>query len=435
MKKKVIFWHRRDLRLEDNAGLFYALNSGFDVQPLFIFDVHILEKLPNKDARVCFIHNEIVRLKQEYKNAGTDLIVLYGKPEVVLMQLLQSDVQFAGVYANTDYEPYAKKRDSKINESLQTLGLFFKSFKDHVFFDYTEVLKDDGTPYTVFTPYSKKWKARFIDYPQKSYPSQSFLHACVSTKTETQVPSLQEMGFESFIPEIPSKIVAENVIAQYHLNRDFPSVKGTSKLGIHFRFGTVSIRKMVENYIQISPKYVDELIWRDFYSQILAHFPHVVQGAFKPQYDNIVWRNNEQEFEKWKEGRTGVAIVDAGMRELSETGFMHNRVRMIVASYLCKNLLIDWRWGEAWFAEKLLDFDLASNNGGWQWAAGSGVDAAPYFRIFNPELQTKKFDPNLSYIQKWVPEHKSLSYMQSQIVPHDFARKRCLDTYKAALKS
>jgi deoxyribodipyrimidine photo-lyase len=429
-----IFWHRRDLRIDDNAGLYYALKERGNVVPLFIFDTRILSLLPSCDPRVSFLHNQVEKLKESYRTFGSDMLVYYGDPEEIFSSLLES-FTFHAVYTNVDYEPYAKERDHKIATLLGSKGIRFATYKDHVFFDYTEVLKDDGKPYTVFTPYSKKWLAKCNDYYLQSYPTLNYTHRLNTATTFTPCIELKAMGFEKSETEIPPLEVNDTIILQYDKQRDYPAIRGTTQMGIHLRFGTLSIRKLVKTYKEKSPKWVGELIWRDFYAQILAHFPHVAEGAFKPAYNNIKWRNNEKEFELWKKGKTGVPIVDAGMRELMQTGFMHNRVRMIVASYLCKNLLIDWRWGEAWFAEKLLDFDLSSNNGGWQWAAGSGVDAAPYFRIFNPELQTKKFDPHYLYIKKWVPEYNSPTYKSMILVDHAFARKRCLEVYQNALKT
>lgn len=428
-----LFWHRRDLRIEDNAGLYHALKESGNVVPIFIFDTAILSLLPKEDARVTFIHERIHALKSYYQTYNCDLKVFYGEPQQVFHELCTS-YSVKAVYCNEDYEPYAKERDTAISKSLSKYGIQFFAYKDHVFFDYKEVLKDDGNPYTVFTPYSKRWLSRFNEMGNQTYPSEKHLSNLHRTDTFSRLIQLDEMGFVQSKLPLPKQEINTGIIQSYAKLRDFPSQPGTTKLGIHLRFGTLSIRSLVLDYIQTSPKWVSELIWRDFYAQILAHFPHVAKGAFKPDYDNIEWRNNEAEFERWKNGDTGIAIVDAGMRELKATGFMHNRVRMIVASYLCKNLLIDWKWGEAWFAEQLLDFDLASNNGGWQWAAGSGVDAAPYFRIFNPELQTQKFDPQFAYIRKWVPEFQCVKYLNARIVDHVFARKRCLEVYQAAVK-
>jgi deoxyribodipyrimidine photo-lyase len=364
---------------------------------------------------------------------GSDLLVKYGRPEEVWKAIFETyDVQ--GIFSNKDYEPYALERDAHVAQLANARGAWFKQYKDQCIFEFDEVLKDDGKPYTVFTPYSKKWKAKLAtqqEFYLKAYATENYVGAFVK-EVKFEMPSLQEMGFEALELKFPAKESSVGLIKKYKETRDFPAIEGTSKLGVHFRFGTISIRAKARKALPLSETYLNELIWRDFYMQILAHFPHVAKGAFKPAYDKIAWRNNEVEFAAWCEGRTGYPIVDAGMRELNATGFMHNRVRMIVASFLTKHLLIDWRWGEAYFAKKLLDFDLSANNGGWQWAAGSGTDAAPYFRVFNPALQTAKFDAKGEYIKKWVPEYASLNYPKP-IVVHELARKRCLETYKAAL--
>jgi deoxyribodipyrimidine photo-lyase len=271
-----------------------------------------------------------------------------------------------------------------------------------------------------------------MQHPIKGFVSEKCLTA-FNRRSLLSIPTLESMGFQSARVAFPESNWDANRIKQYAKQRDLPGVAGTSRLGVHLRFGTISVRQLALETAPLSESFLNELIWRDFYHMILWHFPQIVHQSFKPDYDRIAWRNNEAEFTAWCEGRTGYPIVDAGMRELNETGYMHNRVRMIVASFLTKHLLIDWRWGEAYFAKKLLDFDLAANNGGWQWAAGSGCDAAPYFRVFNPYLQTKKFDPELLYIRKWVPEWEELTY-PAPIVVHEEARKRCLETYAAALK-
>jgi deoxyribodipyrimidine photo-lyase len=433
MESVNVFWFRRDLRLNENHGLYKALSSGLPVLPIFIFDSEILNQLENKiDLRVQFIYQELALIKKELNASGSDLCVFYGQPLEVYKQLV-NEYSIKGVFTNEDYEPYAIKRDQSVKDFLSTKNISFDSFKDQCIFDYREVLKDDGKPYTVYTPYSKKWKARLIEYPIVSYPSEILIENFLKVETQSELISLEAMGFKSKPFQYPDKSTKSSVILNYEKNRDIPAIEGTSKLSIHFRFGTISIREKVQKALQTSEKWLNELIWRDFYMQILAHFPHVVKGAFKPEYDKIEWEKDELNFKKWCEGKTGYPIVDAGMRELNTTGLMHNRVRMIVASFLCKHLLISWRWGEAYFAAKLLDFELASNNGGWQWAAGSGVDAAPYFRIFNPTLQTEKFDSNYAYIKKWVPEFGTLQYSKP-IVEHTFARQRCLERYKEALK-
>lgn len=428
----VIHWFRRDLRLQDNAALYHALKSGKKTLCVFIFDKAILDQLPKRDLRVIFIHQTLKALREELQSWGSDLQVYYGDTESVWKNILEQH-PISAVFTNRDYEPYAKERDERIKSLLAKQQIALLDFKDHVIFEYNEVLKDDGKPYTVYTPYSKKWKALLDPFYYKAYPTEKYFKNFHKLEA-SEMPALEEMGFENLKFSFPASQSSRNIISNYHLNRDIPSINGTSRLSLHFRFGTISIREKVSKALQINEKYLNELIWRDFYIQIMANFPHAMKGAFKPAYDKIEWQNNETHFKAWCEGKTGYPIVDAGMRELNTTGFMHNRVRMIVASFLCKHLLIDWRWGEAYFAEKLLDFELASNNGGWQWAAGSGVDAAPYFRIFNPYLQTEKFDPKFEYIKRWVPEFGTSKYPK-EIVEHTKARELCLEVYKRALKS
>lgn len=428
-----IFWFRRDLRLTDNAGLYHALKAGLPVLPIFIFDKNILNKLENKsDARVEFIHAALTELQTALQMWGFSLQVFYATPEEAFTTLLEK-YTVTKVFTNHDYEPYASKRDNCIKELLIANGVLFESFKDQVIFEKDEVKKNDGTPYTVFTPYSRKWKSILQDEHLQNFDSKKYCKNFLKLKAQPIV-DLPAMGFRNNNQQFPAKELKTELVKKYSELRNFPALAATSKLGVHLRFGTISIRQLAAQSRQLSETFLNELIWRDFYHMILWHFPQVGQGkAFKPAYDNIEWRRDNGEFEKWCIGQTGYPIVDAGMRELNETGFMHNRVRMIVASFLCKHLLLDWRLGEAYFAEKLLDFDLAANNGGWQWAAGSGCDAAPYFRIFNPYLQTKKFDPKLAYINKWVPELNEMHYPKP-IVAHDFARKRCLAIYAKALK-
>ncbi len=427
-----IFWFRRDLRLHDNAGLFYALKDKNPVIPVFIFDRKILDELEDKnDSRVIFIYYAILEIQNALLKQGSTLQVYYGFPEEVFINLT-SEYNIQKVFANHDYEPYAIERDMAIQNILRKKNIKFHTYKDQVIFEKDEVLKDDGKPYSVFTPYSRKWKNKLNKFYLKSYPAEKF-HSNFYKQIPDLVPTLQSMGFVSDDKLFPEKVFSDQLISNYYNQRNFPSVNGTSRFGVHLRFGTISIRELAAKAAILNETFLNELIWRDFYQAILWHFPHVGRHkAFKPEYDNIEWRNNEAEFELWCKGQTGYPIVDAGMRELNETGFMHNRVRMIVASFLCKHLLIDWRWGEAYFAQKLLDFDFASNNGGWQWASGSGCDAAPYFRIFSPSLQTKKFDKDLNYIKKWVPEFQEFTY-PAPIVEHDFARKRCLEVYSKAV--
>lgn len=434
MIKANIFWFRRDLRLDDNVGLYCALKDKNPVIPVFIFDRNILDKLENKeDRRVTFIHNTLQEIQQQLLVYGSSLQVYYDYPEKVFIYLI-TKYKIEKVFTNHDYEPYAITRDESINDILHSQGAVLVTFKDQVIFEKEEVIKDNGSPYTVFTPYSRKWKEKLNKFYLLSYPTEEYFSNLYKQNPQ-EIPSINSLGFIETKQDFPSNVFDGDLIKNYFEQRNFPASGGTSKLGVHLRFGTISIRKLTAKAKELNDTFLNELIWRDFYQAILWHFPQIGDHkAFKPQYENIKWRNNEIEFQLWCKGETGYPIVDAGIRELNETGFMHNRVRMIVASFLSKHLLIDWRWGEAYFAEKLLDYDFASNNGGWQWAAGSGCDAAPYFRIFNPYLQTKKFDPELKYIKKWVPEFQEFLYPRP-IVEQEFARRRCLEVYSEALKA
>ncbi|MEY3348657.1 MAG: hypothetical protein RLY46_696 [Bacteroidota bacterium] len=427
-----IFWFRRDLRLNDNHGLLKALQAGLPVLPIFIFDNNILDKLEKPfQSRVQFIHQSLQSIDATLRKHGSGLTILHDTPVQAFKQLIGS-YHIKNVFTNRDYEKYGQERDQLISDLMNTQGIGFHHFKDQVIFEKLEVSKDDGNPYTVFTPYSRKWKFNLSNQPIQHFRSQKHLANFLSYIPK-DFPSLSSIGFKEKPFHFPSSIFPKDIIQKYTQQRDYPAINGTSKLGVHLRFGTISIRELAICASSLNETYLNELIWRDFYQSILFNFPHISEGhSFKKEYDRIRWRNNEAEFEKWCKGQTGYPIVDAGMRELSETGFMHNRVRMIVASFLTKHLLIDWRWGESWFAAKLLDHDFAANNGGWQWAAGSGCDAAPYFRVFNPYLQTEKFDKEGKYIRQWVPEFDSLEYPQP-IVQHEFARKRCLETYSKYL--
>lgn len=432
MNRKInIFWFRRDLRLNDNHGLYQALKAGLPVLPVFIFDTEILNKLEQKaDARVGFIYEQIKGLRTELEKKGSSLKVFHSTPEKAFAELLNGN-EVNAVYCNKDYEPCGIDRDNRIEKRLQEKGVVFHRFNDHVIFEPNEITKDDGKPYTIYTPYSKKWIAAYEKLLDVKYSSEKFQDRFLKTPP-LNLPELSELGFTTVKIKVPELKIDKQLITNYERYRDIPSVNGTSKLGIHLRFGTISIRKLTEQASQLSNTFLKELIWRNFFIDILWHFPHVVGRSFKPKYDFIEWRNNEKEFDLWCQGKTGYPMVDAGMRELNETGFMHNRVRMVVASFLTKHLLIDWRWGEAYFAEKLLDYELASNNGNWQWAAGCGCDAAPYFRVFNPEAQQKKFDTERKYLLKWIPELGTVVYPQA-IVDHKMARERVLATYKKAL--
>lgn len=427
-----LFWHRRDLRIDDNKGLFEALKQNEIVHPIFIFDKSILDKLANNDQRILFIYQEIESLKKSYQNLGSDLWVYYGEPSEIIPKIAQ-ELNCSSVYFNNDYEPYALQRDQEIQVSLNNIKIEFIGNKDHVIFEKNEVLKDDGKPYTIFTPYSRKWKANLKEEDLREYSIEKYSGNLVQKQQGEALITLEEMGFESkVLHDFPDRIAKNEILKNYHLSRNFPAVKGTSKLSLHLRFGTISIRKLALIAREQNETYLNELIWRDFYQMIIFHFPKSAENSFKAQYDKIIWEKNEVHFDSWCTGKTGYPIVDAGMRELNATGFMHNRVRMVVASFLTKHLLLDWRLGAAYFAEKLLDFELASNTGGWQWAAGCGCDAAPYFRVFNPQAQQEKFDKSFEYIKKWVPEYGTSSYPEP-IIEHKFARERILQRFKSAL--
>jgi deoxyribodipyrimidine photo-lyase len=428
MNKINIFWFRRDLRLSDNTALNAALRSDLKVLPIFIFDTEILDQLENKyDRRVDHIHQALEGINEELKKHRSGIKTYHGKPLEIFKEII-NEFDVETVFCNRDYEPKAIKRDKEIYDLLQKNNVQFKGFKDQVIFEKNEIVKNDGLPYTVYTPFSKKWKEKF--HQTEIHSTQISFENFYQFKNK-DIHSLKEIGFEKTDMVFVEPVLDEKIIGSYDKNRDLPALDQTTRLGIALRFGTISIRKCVKYASEHNETWLNELIWREFFMQILYHFPKVVTKCFKEKYENIQWRNNEEEFKLWCEGKTGYPIVDAGMRQLNETGFMHNRVRMVVASFLTKHLLIDWRWGEAYFAEKLLDYELSSNNGNWQWAAGCGCDAAPYFRIFNPSEQTKKFDKDLKYINQWNPEKQAV---KTPIVEHTFARNRALETYKKAVK-
>lgn len=433
MKQPIkIFWFRRDLRLDDNVGFCEALKSEHPVLPIFIFDSEILDQLPKDDARVTFIHDTLQDMRSTLQEAHDSSIAIYhGKPLNIFKELIET-YSIHSVYTNHDYEPYAKERDTEVNDILSKNNIIFKTFKDQVIFEKDEVVKKDGDPYVVYTPYMKVWKEKFKSHDLEIFYTNTYLDNLVK---HTRLPnlSLSDIGFQTSNQVIAAYTVTPTLIQSYEDTRNFPAKDATSRLGPHLRFGTVSIRKMIKKAISEENEiFWQELIWREFFMQILWHYPHTATEAFKPKYDRIEWRNNDEEFKLWCKGKTGYPLVDAGMRQLNETGFMHNRVRMLVGSFLCKHLLIDWRWGEAYFAEKLHDYEMASNVGNWQWVAGSGVDAAPYFRIFNPTTQIEKFDKNRKYIKTYVPEFDTDKYVD-QIVDHKEARERCLKVYKSAV--
>lgn len=434
MKTEVnICWLRRDLRLKDNAALYHALKEDIPVLLLFIFDRNILNDLNDpKDARVTFIYRKLKELETTLQQKGSSILIRYGTPEQIWPELLKA-YQVKSVYANHDYEPYAMERDDALAEYLRSESVTLHTYKDQVIFEKKEIVKADGKPYTVFTPYFRQWKMKLNDFYLKAYPVEKYQKNLLQTEPFV-FPELSTLGFQESDLQFPSASF-EDKLAAYEQRRDFPADDATTHLGIHLRFGTVSIREAAAKALSAgAEKWLSELAWRDFYMMILSQFPHITTQSFKPAYDQIKWLNREQDFEAWKKGKTGYPIVDAGMNQLNQTGYMHNRVRMIVGSFLTKHLLIDWRWGEAYFAEKLLDYELASNVGGWQWACGCGNDAAPYFRVFNPELQAKKFDPENKYIYRWAPEYKQEKHSQP-IVDHAFARERILKVFKEALKS
>ena len=425
-----LFWFRRDLRLEDNVGLFHALQSDENVMPIFIFDDLILSQLSKDDARVTFIHHQLEKIQSKLQSIGKSLAVFHGKPLEVFQKIIFEN-KIKTIYTNHDYEPYARKRDLELFHFFKEKNIEFKTSKDQVIFEKSEVTKDDSSPYVVYTPYSNKWKENFKKIQLLHYKSEDFLDKIVTH--HYPFLSLNEIGFEPSSIQVTPYDISNNLIDNYEATRNFPAVNKTSYLGVYLRFGAVSIRKMVAKAIKSKNEtFLKELIWREFFMQILWHFPHTVNASFRAKYDAIQWDNNEDLFQKWCGGETGYPFVDAGMRELNATGHMHNRVRMIVASFLCKHLLIDWRWGETYFATKLLDYEQSSNVGNWQWAAGSGVDAAPYFRIFNPTEQIKKFDKDLQYIKKWIPELETSAYPKP-VVDHKEAREKCLKVYKEAV--
>ena len=424
-----VFWFRRDLRLIDNTALSKALLTKSPTLPIFIFDSNITDELPVDDARISFIYQQLEKIQADLHKNGSGLMILKGDPEEEFVKLIKKH-PIQNVFFNRDYEPYALARDRKIEQLLKRKKIAVHHYKDHVLLEPHEVLKKDGLPYTVYTPYKNAWMKKI---ELNKIACSNSLQFDYFFKINTPFPSMKELGFHK--SSIEAKPYSLNIVDKYHTDRNIPSIDGTSRLGPHLRFGTISTRQIIQslngNY-GTENQFLNELIWRSFFIQILFHFPHVVSNNFRSKYDGIQWRNNEEEFNKWCNGKTGYPMVDAGMRELNETGYMHNRVRMITAGFLCKHLLIDWRWGEAYFASKLLDFELASNNGNWQWAAGTGCDAAPYFRVFNPMEQLKKFDPNHSYINRWIKDLQTFDY-PAPIVEHKMARERAIAQYKKGM--
>jgi deoxyribodipyrimidine photo-lyase len=417
-----IMWHRRDLRIQDNAALYHALKGDFPILSVFIFDSHILNKLDDKsDARVNFIHQQLMNIHAQLETLQSSMLILYGNPEQVWEELCnQYNIQV--VYTNKDYEPYAKQRDLKIENILHQHGIELFKFKDQVIFEENEIMSDTGNPYKVYTPYKNKWLSKLNAFYLQSYPVEKYQKNYLKIAPVT-TPSLADIGFLPCKISFPSNQINASTLIKYHLERDFPHLQSTSMLGLHLRFGTVSVRLMASMAKEINAVWLSEFIWREFFMQLMYHFPEVKEKEFNPRFRNFPWRKHEEDFKKWCAGKTGYPMVDAGMRQLNATGYMHNRVRMVVASFLCKHLLIDWRWGEAYFAQKLLDFDLSANNGNWQWSAGTGADAQPFFRIFNPQLQQEKFDAELKYIKKWIPEFGTHLY-PAPIIDHKQAVQR-----------
>lgn len=435
MSKFTIFWFRRDLRLQDNAGLYHALKSSDQVLPVFIFDKNILDLLDNKkDLRVQFIYETLKKLKSQLTSLGSDLLVFHGSPLEIYQKLVEQ-YSISAVYANHDYEPQATQRDLLVEEFLKEKGIGFHTFKDQVIFEKSEILTDEAKPYTVYTPYKNKWLSKIDKFYLQSYPNKKYFHHFAKVKKSSELFSLEVLGFEKQVFQYPEEELKASLLKKYAEQRDYPYLdKATSLLGVHLRFGTLSVRELAREGKKFSDVWLSELIWREFFMQILWHYPHVVKRSFKDKYENIKWRESKEDFERWCAGNTGYPIVDAGMRELNSTGHMHNRVRMVVASFLTKHLLMHWYQGERYFASKLLDYDLSANNGNWQWAAGCGCDAAPYFRVFNPSSQQEKFDPEFKYIKKWVPEYGTSKYSKPMI-DHTFARNRALSEFKKGLES
>jgi deoxyribodipyrimidine photo-lyase len=434
MEKITLFWFRRDLRLHDNAGLYFALKEQKNVLPIFIFDTDILCHFENKkDPRVTFIYDTLIQIKKTLSNLGSSLYIGHGTP-LSIFQQLKEKYPIHSIYTNQDYEPSAIQRDLKIETWAKENGIQFHSYKDQVIFEKKEILNDSGLPYRVYTPYKRKWLSQLNNFYLKAYPTEKYFSHFSSISIE-HTPSLEDIGFLRGSIHIPTSQILQKVIRSYDQTRDYPAVEdGTSKLGIHFRFGTISVREKARKALELNQTWLSELIWREFFMQLLFHFPEVVHQSFNRKFDVIQWRNDAKDFQLWCQGKTGYPLVDAGMRELNTTGHMHNRVRMVVASFLTKHLFIDWRWGEAYFAQKLLDYDLSANNGNWQWCAGTGADAQPYFRIFNPIAQQEKFDPEFKYIKKWVPEYGTSAYI-SPMIDHKTAVQRAKNAFSILAKN
>ncbi len=422
-----LFWFRRDLRVTDNAGLYRALKAARRVFCVFVFDREILDALPSRrDRRVEFIHQSIAELKDSLRKLGGDLIVHHARADEAI-PLLARELKVDAVFTNEDYEPMAIARDARVRESLREHDTGFHTFKDTVIFEKDEILTQAGGTYSVFTPYKNAWLKNLDDYQLKPYPVATYAKHLAAPKMKLEMPSLAQLGFETTNlnslgiagGEAAAATLRDDFVGRiddYREARDFPAVRGVSYLSVHNRFGTISIRELaaIAHAETLRKKnagaetWLSELIWRDFYFQIIYHHPHAARSAFRPEYDAIRWPNDAALFAAWREARTGYPIIDAAMRQINESGYMHNRLRMIVASFLTKDLLIDWRYGEKYFADHLNDFDLSANNGGWQWAASTGCDAQPYFRIFNPVTQSERFDPKGKFIRRYLPELKDV---------------------------
>ena len=428
--KKSIFWFRRDLRLHDNHALFQALSTSEKVIPIFIFDVNILDKLSEEDRRVCLLYDRLEALNKDLSLINKKIQILYGKPVDVFTDLLKTH-DIDAVYINTDYEPYATDRDEKISKIAQKNNTSFESLKDQVIFEKDEILSDTGNPYVVYSPYMRKWVSKFRISLTAKYDSESLLDNLSTISDVDELTSLEQMGFKHVNYNLKEPDLSVESLKNYEDSRNFPYQEGTINLSVHLRFGFLSVRELAKVAYQYSETLLKELIWRSFFCQILWRHPHVVNSCFKTKFENLDWSQDHHLFLKWKRGVTGYPIVDAGMRELFETGYMHNRVRMVTASFLVKNLGIDWRLGEAYFASMLMDYDLASNNGNWQWVAGTGCDSAPYFRVFNPVSQQEKFDGNFEYCRKWLPEmDENGKYVVEKVVDVKRSRLEAIARYK-----
>lgn len=422
-----VVWLRRNLRIEDNPIIQKAAKDDLPILLLFIFDKNILSKLAKDDARVDFIHRTLEKLRTQLQSYKASILCVHGFPDEIIRKLIKS-VRINAIFHAEDFEPAAKLRDDKIKEIAQESGIAVYTALDHVIFHPSSVLNKQGRPYLVYTPYYRAWKEKFVQ--NLDFLCQQKSNEFQGIEADFDIPTLKEIGFAPTPIALPQATVDRTLMETYKERRDFPAQDAASRLGLHLRFGTISpLQLALEAAKTTDDTFLKQLIWREFFIQIMYHFPESMNAAFKPAYRNMPWRFDEGQFDRWKAGQTGIPIVDAGMRELIATGTMHNRVRMIAASWLTKNLLIDWRLGERYFAEKLLDFELASNVGNWQWVAGTGVDAAPYFRIFNPHSQAKKFDPQGAYIRKWVPEFDSLTYT-APMIDYKASRERCLAFYK-----